>query len=375
MTTDLALLDATAQAELVRQRKASPRELVDAAIGRIERVNPRLNAVITPLFEAARAQADSARLPDGPFRGVPFLLKDLICHTAGDPYHAGMRLLRELRWVEQEDTYLAARFRAAGFVFLGKTNTPELGPVPTTEPLAYGPTRNPWDPTRSPGGSSGGSAAAVASGMVPAAHANDGGGSIRIPASECGLVGLKPSRGRTSLGPDIGDSWAGMAIEHVVTRSVRDTAAILDAVSGYAAGDPYTAPPPTRSFRAEVGAAPGGLRIGVHTRAPGGQFDVHPDCVAAAREAARLLESLGHRVEEAYPPALDDPEAARAALAVVTTWTARDLAYWSERTGRTIGPRDVEPMVWGIAELGRAVSGLEYVRAVEYMQRFTRRMA
>src|SRR5436309_7831257 len=189
MATDLALLDATAQAELVRQRKASPRELVDAAIARIERVNPRLNAVITPLFEAARAQASSQRLPDGPFRGVPFLLKDLACQSAGDPYHAGMRLIRELGCVEREDPYLAARFRAAGFIFLGKTNTPELGPVPTTEPLAYGRTRNPWDPSRSSGGSSGGSAAAVASGMVPAAHANDGGGSIRIPASECGLVG------------------------------------------------------------------------------------------------------------------------------------------------------------------------------------------
>ena len=375
MADDLALLDATAQAELVRTRKASPRELVDAAIARIERVNPRLNAVITPLFESARAGADSRELPDGPFRGVPFLLKDLICHSAGDPYHAGMGLLRELRWVEREDTHLAARFRAAGFVFLGKTNTPELGPVPTTEPLAYGPTRNPWDTDRSPGGSSGGSAAAVASGMVPAAHANDGGGSIRIPASECGLVGLKPSRGRTSLGPDIGDSWAGMAVEHVVTRSVRDTAAILDAVAGYVPGDPYTAPPPARPFRAEVGADPGRLRIGLHTRAPGGQSDVDPDCVAAARETARLLESLGHRVEEGYPRALDDPEAGRASLAVVTTWTARDLAFWSERTGRTIGPRDVEPMIWGIAELGRGVSGVQYVRAVEEMQRFTRHMA
>src|SRR5206468_2186763 len=256
MSDDLALLDATTQAELVRQRKVSPRELVDAAIARIERLNPKLNAVVTQRFEKARAEAAAPDLPAGPFRGVPFLLKDLICHSAGDPYHAGMRLLRELRWVEPEDTYLAARFRAAGFVFLGKTNTPELGPVPTTEPLAYGPTRNPWDTGRSPGGSSGGSAAAVAAGMVPAAHANDGGGSIRIPASECGLVGLKPSRGRTSLGPDIGDSWAGMAVEHVVTRSVRDTAAILDAVSGYMAGDPYTAPPPTRPFRSEVGAAP-----------------------------------------------------------------------------------------------------------------------
>jgi len=374
-TSDLALLDATAQADLVRRRKVSPRELVDAAIARIEALNPRLNAVITTRFESARREASDAALPDGPFRGVPFLLKDLTCHSAGDPFHAGMQLLRELRWVEPHDTYLAARFRAAGFVFLGKTNTPELGPVPTTEPVAYGPTRNPWDPARSPGGSSGGSAAAVASGMVPVAHANDGGGSIRIPASECGLVGLKPSRGRTSFGPDAGEGWAGMSIEHVVSRSVRDTAAILDAVAGYCAGDPYSAPSPVRPYRDEVGAPPGRLRVGLMLRSPDNQFAVDPTCVAAARGAARLLESLGHRVEEAHPAALDDPEAGRAAVNVVTTWTARDLAYWSERTGRTIGPRDVEPMIWGIAEMGRAVSAVEYIRAVEHMHAYTRRMA
>ena len=372
--SDLALLDATAQAELVRTRRASPRELVDAAIARIERVNPRLNAVITPRFEKARREAD-APLPDGPFRGVPFLLKDLTCHSAGDPYHAGMRVLRDLRWTEPHDTHLAARFRAAGFVFLGKTNTPELGPVPTTEPIAYGPTRNPWDSGRSPGGSSGGSAAAVATGMVPVAHANDGGGSIRIPASECGLVGLKPSRGRTSLGPDVGESWAGMTVEHVVARSVRDTAAILDAVAGYLPGDPYTAPRPARPWREEVGAAPGRLRIGLTVRAPGAQFPVDPECATAAGEAARLLESLGHRVEEAYPAALDDPDAGGAAVQVVTAWTARDLDYWSERTGRKIGPDDVEPMIWSIAEMGRAVSAVEYIRSVEHMHAHTRRMA
>jgi amidase len=374
MTTDLAFLDATAQAELVRRRELSPRDLVDAAIDRIERVNPKLNAVITTRFEKARSEADSPALPDGPFRGVPFLLKDLICHSAGDPYHAGMRLLRELRWVEQEDTYLAARFRAAGFVFLGKTNTPELGPVPTTEPLAYGPTRNPWDTSRSPGGSSGGSAAAVASGMVPVAHANDGGGSIRIPASECGLVGLKPSRGRTSMGPDAGEGWAGLSIEHVVARSVRDTAAVLDAVAGYLPGDPYTAPPPRRPFREEVGAPPGQLRIGVMLRPPASELAPHPECVSAARETARLLESLGHRVEEAHPAALDDPDIARAAITVISTWTTRDLAYWSARTGRTIGPRDVEPMVWGIAEMGRAVTGLDYIQAIEQLHAHTRRV-
>ncbi|HYR95106.1 MAG TPA: amidase, partial [Candidatus Binatus sp.] len=371
MADDLALLDATAQAELVRRRAVSPRELVDAAIARIEKTNPKLNAVITPLFEKARAAA-SAGLPDGPFRGVPFVLKDLFCHSAGDPYHAGMRLLRELRWVEPADTHLAARFRAAGFVFVGRTNVPELGPVPTTEPVAYGPTRNPWDPSRSPGGSSGGSAAAVAAGMVPAAHANDGGGSIRIPASECGLVGLKPSRGRVSLGPDVGESWAGMAIEHAVTRSVRDTAAILDAVAGYMPGDPYTAPPPLRPFRDEVGAPAGSLRVGLLLAAPGGQVQVHAECAAAARDAGRLLESLGHRVEDSHPAALDDPESALAPVTIIGAWTARDLAYWSARTGKTIGPRDVEPMIWGIAEMGRAVTGVEYIQAVEKLHAYSR---
>ncbi len=246
MSDELAALDATAQADLVRRRALQPIELVDAAIARIERLNPPLNAVITPLFEKARAAARSPQLPDGPFRGVPTLLKDLGAHSAGDPFHAGMRFLRALHWNAPEESYITAKLRAAGFIVLGKTNTPELGLLPTTEPEAYGATHNPWDPRHSPGGSSGGAAAAVAAGLVPAAHATDGGGSIRIPASHCGLVGLKPSRGRISLGPDVGERWAGCAVENAVTRSVRDTAAILDVLAGAMPGDPYTAPPPAR---------------------------------------------------------------------------------------------------------------------------------
>jgi amidase len=198
--------DALGLADLVRRREVTPDELLDAALARQTAWNPVINAVVMPLEDHARA-AIAAGLPDGPFRGVPFLLKDLVCASAGDPLHAGMRLLKEVRYVAPHDTYLAAKFRAAGFICIGKTNTPEMGLNATTEPEAYGPTRNPWDPARSPGGSSGGSAAAVAAGIVPVAHANDGGGSIRIPASECGLVGLKPSRGRVSLGPDTGDAW------------------------------------------------------------------------------------------------------------------------------------------------------------------------
>src|SRR6478672_2943936 len=250
---DLAKLDAIAQAELVRSGQASPTELVDAAIKRIEGVNPDLNAVIHERFDKARDEA-AGDLPDGPFRGVPMVVKDLMCHTAGDPFHEGIAGVRREGWVEQEDTELARRFKAAGFVFVGKTNTPELGILPTTEPEAYGPTRNPWDTGRSTGGSSGGSAAAVASGMVAVAHANDGGGSIRIPASECGLVGLKPSRGRVSLGPEFGDVMGGLTAELAVTRSVRDAAAFLDIASGYEPGDPFVAPDPSRSYLEEVGA-------------------------------------------------------------------------------------------------------------------------
>ena len=296
MSGDLARLDATAQAEMVRSGEASPLELVEAAIARTEALNPELNAVIHPLFDEAREAAEGD-LPDGPFRGVPFMLKDLGAALAGQPFHLGMRYLKDRDFRIPVDTYLGQRFRDAGFVTIGKTNTPELGILPTTEPQAYGPTRNPWDTGRSSGGSSGGSAAAVASGMVPVAHANDGGGSIRVPASECGLVGLKPTRQRTSEGPLIGDNMSGLTAELVVSRSVRDTAAILDAVHGPAPGDPYVAPRPARPYVEELTAYPGALRIGLVTD-PIVAEEPDPAVVAAAREAAALLESLGHTVEE-----------------------------------------------------------------------------
>src|SRR5919109_2330750 len=299
--------DATALAELVRSGEASPRELADAAIERIEALNPQLNAVITPLFEKGLAAADG-ELPAGPFRGVPMLVKDLICHTAGDPLHEGMRFLRELGWTEEEDTWLAGRFREAGFVILGKTNTPELGILPTTEPEAYGATRNPWDPERSPAGSTGGSAAAVAAGMVPLAHANDGGGSIRLPAAACGLVGLKPSRGRVSLAPGFGDVMSGLVAELCVARSVRDVATLLEWVADPPPGEPYVAPARERPYTEELEASPGQLRIGLMSEAPGGSVPIHPDCVAAAEDAGRLLESLGHAVERSHPGRLDDKQ-------------------------------------------------------------------
>src|SRR5204863_749187 len=306
-------------------------------------------------------EAAAGELADGPFRGVPFLLKDLIAHSAGDPFHEGMRFLRDLGWTEGEDTELVSRFRRAGFVICGKTTTPELGILATTEPEAYGPTHNPWDASRSPGGSSGGSAAAVASGMVPAAHGNDGGGSIRIPASACGLVGLKPSRGRTSFGPDLGDALGGLVGEGVLTRSVRDTASILDAIAGAMPGDPYTAPAPARPFREEVGRSPGRLRVGVLSRAPGELFEVDRDCVQAAEGAARLLASLGHAVEASHPAALDDPDVARYFTTMYATNAARMLELLGLLTGKTIGPADVDALNWALAEMGRQCSANDYL--------------
>jgi len=373
MSDEIAFLDATAQAELVRSGELAPAELVEAAIGRIERLNPTLNAVIIPLFEAARAAA--ARPVAGPFAGVPFLLKDLLTYTAGDPHHMGTRFLRDAGFVAPHDSHLAAKFRAAGFVNLGKTNTPELGTLPTTEPASYGATRNPWDTSRSTGGSSGGSAAAVASGMVPAAHANDGGGSIRIPASACGLVGLKPSRGRTSFGPDVGDSLGGFAVEGVVTRSVRDTAAILDAIAGAMPGDPYTAPPPARPYAAEVGAAPGRLRVGLMTAAPAGLAEVHPECVAATEATARLLESAGHGVEPAHPAALDEVEANQHCQTMFAVHIAHLLDFFALFLGRPLGPDDVDAVNWAATEIGRAASSSQYLTTVEWLHAYGRRMA
>ncbi len=367
MSDQLAELDATAQAELVRRGELTPGELVDAAIARIERLNPQLNAVIHPLFDKARAAAASPELPNGPFRGVPFLVKDAVCHTAGDPYHLGMRFLKQRKYVADADTELARRFRAAGFVFVGKTNTPELAMSATTEPLAYGATRNPWSLDRSTGGSSGGSAAAVAAGLAPVAHANDMGGSIRIPASCCGLVGLKPTRARSTLAPDFGEYWGPLTHEHVVTRSVRDSAAVLDAVSGPAIGDPYTAPPPRRSFASEMGVDPGSLRIGFSAETA--VCTVDPQVVEAVERTAVWLEELGHRVERVRLDVFDYPVPFGGWISV---GLARELDRWSERLGEKIGPDDVEPVIWMMAEEGRAMSAMEYVEATEATHAWSR---
>ena len=366
--------DATGLASLVRAGEVTPLELVEAAISRIEAIDPQLNAVIHPRFDRAREEA--ARMTDlqAPFAGVPFLVKDILCHQAGEPYHEGMRFLRDRQWRGNGDTHLAARFRAAGLITVGRTNAPELGIVPTTEPAAYGATRNPWDRSRSPGGSSGGSAAAVAAGLVPAAHANDGGGSIRIPASACGLVGLKPSRGRTSLGPDTSFS-ALVVCEHVVCQTIRDCAGFLDAVAGPMPGDPWVAPPPVRPYREEVAADPGRLRIGLMTSAPGHLAPVQPECVIAAEDTARLLETLGHDVELSHPAALDLPDWAPHFTSLWSAGVALGLDGWSARTGERIGADDVEPLTWALAELARALPTPALLHSLDWLMLTTRRVA
>ena len=370
-----AWLDATAQAELVRRGEASRFELVDSAIQRIERLNPRLNAVIHERFEKARAEAVSPELPAGPFRGVPYLLKDLLAQSAGDPFHDGIRGISNLGHVASIDSEIVTRFQAAGFICLGRTNTPELGLVPTTEPALRGPARNPWDETRSPGGSSGGSAAAVASGMVAIAHGNDAGGSIRIPASACGIVGLKPTRGRTSLAPEFGELGAGSVHQLALTRSVRDTAAMLDVLGEPAPGDPYFAPPPQRPYLQEVGADPGRLRAGFMTAGPGGFVKPHADCVEAVRQACDLLASLGHEVSESYPTALDDGAFAHHFGVGFQAFTAHAFDWWQRETGHTLGEADVEPLTWFVYTAGRGLSAAGYLRSVEWMHAYSRRVA
>lgn len=365
--------DALGQAEAVRRGDITPRELVDEAIRRIERLNPRLNAVIHEHFERARKEADGS-LPDGPFRGVPFLLKDLASgNRAGDPIHWGARFLRDADWRARSTSHLVEKFLRAGLVIVGRTNVPELGAWTTTEPEAYGPTRNPWNPEHSSGGSSGGASSAVAARMVPAAHASDGGGSIRIPASMCGLVGLKPSRGRVSMGPDVGEMWGGLAFELAVTRTMRDTAALLDAVAGAMPGDPYGAEAPRRPYREEVGAPCGTLKIGLVPTIP--TVPVHADCTAAVEAAGRALAELGHRVEVAHPAALEDPTVPDAAIRLIAASQARDIERFGDLLGRPLVPADLDCDNWAIGELGRSITATQYLAALETLHAWHRRLA
>jgi amidase len=346
----------------------SARELVEWGIERIEKLNPTLNAVVTPMFDRALARAGTVT---GPFAGVPYLLKDLVVEVAGTRFTEGSAFLRDN--VSTVDSALVTRLERAGLVILGKTNAPEFGMVPTCEPALHGPTHNPWDVTRSTSGSSGGSAAAVAARMVPMAHANDLGGSIRYPASACGLFGLKPTRGRVSLAPLYGDAVSGWAAEHAVTRSVRDSAALLDATSGAEPGDPYPAPVPARPFAREVGADPGRLRL-AWTAATASGGSGHPDCVAALEDAVRLCGELGHDLVEATLPQLG-PEEGDAIGTVFNAATAWIVDYWVRRLGREPDDDELEPLTRAFWEAGRGVTAAAYLHAVEVLQRYSRQLA
>jgi amidase len=370
--TDMTWMDATAQADLVRRGEVSPSDLVEAAIARIETLNPKLDAVIRTRFDQARAEA-AGDLPDGPFRGVPMLFKDLGCSVAGEVTAFGVGPMRELAW--PVTSYLAESFLAAGFIPLGRTNVPEMGTTVTTEARSFPPARNPWDPARSTGGSSGGSAAAVATGMVPVAHANDGGGSIRIPASECGLVGLKPNRARVSQGPAVGEGWAGGTIDGVVARSVRDAAGILDAISGRQPGEPYYAPPLPRPLAAEVGADPGRLRIGMLDRPAGDGFLDDPQCRAAVAGAARLLESLGHDVTESAPAAMFDEGFLHHFGVIIAADTEATFRAFEMLLGHPIGEDEIEPRNAFYRRTGAALDAVAYLQTRAWFGTWARQMA
>lgn len=363
-------MDAVALADLVRRREVTPLELLELAIARADAVQPSLRAIVHRLDDAAREQARGV-LPDGALRGVPFLVKDLDGTLAGAPYNAGSRALAG--FVSPRDSELFARYRRAGLVIFGKTNTPEFGLLATTEPLLHGPTHNPWQLEHSAGGSSGGSAAAVAAGIVPAAHGGDAGGSIRIPASACGLFGLKPSRGRMPLGPEIGEVLGGLGVAHVITRSVRDSAALLDATHGADLGAPYAAPPAPQSFRAELARAPGRLKIAFSPRSLLGQ-QTHPDCAQALEDAMRLCSTLGHDVSEAIPPF--DRDALRLAyLTLTAAAAAAAVEHTRSLTGREPSPEGFEPETWFLAQVGRSLSALHLERARERIFATTREVA
>lgn len=367
--SDYDALDGLGMAALVRTGQVSALELAAAAIARAEKVNPQINAIVYPLYEAARARA-AAGPPAGPFGGVPFLLKDFGAHYAGAPHTAGSRALRH--FVPQEDAELVRRWQAAGLNFLGKTNTPEFALMGVTESVLHGPCRNPWQLGHTPGGSSGGAAAAVAAGIAPVAGAGDGGGSIRIPAACCGLFGLKPSRGRVPTGPEQGEKWQGAAVEHVLSRSVRDSAALLDATQGPDVGAPYFLPPPSRPYLDEVSRPPGRLRIAFSLAHPLGSA-LHLECVAAGHDAAQLLESLGHEVEEVALP-FDGRAVAQAFLMLYFGETGASIAALAAHLGRAPRPADVEPTTWLLRLLGRTYTAADFAAARHTWNDSARRM-
>lgn len=351
--------DGLGLAQLVREKQVSAKELCEEAISRIEKINPIINAVVTPMFDIGYRIANGP-LPQGPFAGVPFLLKDLTSAYAGVRMTWGCRAYKD--YVPDFDSELVRRFKRAGVVPLGKTNTPEFGLMGITEPELHGPTRNPWNLFRTCGGSSGGSAAAVASGMVPIASGGDGGGSIRIPSCYCGLFGLKPTRGRTPTGPKFGELWQGAAVEHVLTRSVRDSAAMLDAVAGEDPGAPYVIKPPERPYSEEIQREPGSLKIAFNTQSPLGT-ETHETFKQAVVKTAKLLEELGHHVEEARPQ-IDGVRLANTYFALYFGEVAADIKLAESVLKRKVGRRDFEITTWFFGKLGHCHSSAEFVEAM-----------
>ncbi len=368
--TDYTQMDATALAENVRRGEVHPAELVEESIAAIERVNPGLNAVVHQMYDRARAAAKGT-LPDGPFKGVPFVVKDLDGELAGEPYTQSCRLLAD--FVPDHDAEVIARIRRAGVIFVAKTNTPELGILAVTEPEMRGPTRNPWDPERTPGGSSGGTAALVAARAVPMGHGGDGGGSIRIPASACGLFGFKPTRARNPMGPDRGELWGGYVQPHVLTRSVRDSAAMLDATRGEDPGAPYFAPPVERPYVEEIRRPPERLRVAFSRGSLYGKA-IHPDCEAAVADAAKLCAELGHEVVEASPPFNRD-EMVRAYFVQVAAGVAMGIEWAAQMAGKPARPSGFEPPTWLLGQIGRKLSALDLEKSRAACQRLGRSLA
>jgi amidase len=368
--TEVWELDALGQADLVSRREVSALELVNAAIARVEALNPRLNCVATPMFEEARKRAQS-KLPSGPLSGVPYMVKDLGQPCAGVRQTDGSRALRD--FIADHDGGLVTRLRKAGLVIIGRATAPEFGNHSTTEAEVFGATHNPWDMERTAGGSSGGSAAAVSARLVPAATASDGAGSIRIPASCCGLFGLKPTRGRVSFAPDAGEVLSGLAVEHAVTRSVRDSAALLDATSGAVSGDPYWPAPPAEPFLDQAKVDPAPMHIAWSAKAPLG-MPVAPDCRSAVEETARRLEELGHHVVE-DGPAYDEEVLLDPMVTIWSVGNATDHDVVASKIGRAPRDDELEITTWELVERGRKVSAVELVRAVDLIHAASRAIA
>ena len=356
---DYEELDGLGLADRVKQGAVSAEALLEIAIQRTEEQNPSLGAVNIPMFEQAR-EAVAKGVPRGPFEGVPFLLKDLHLHTLDAPLTNGSALYRDFQ--PSEESELVRLYRASGLVVFGKSHSPEFGITTSSESALHGQTKNPWSSAHSAGGSSGGAAAAVAAGILPLANASDGGGSIRIPASCCGLFGIKPTRGRTPMGPVTGEGWSGMSCVHAVTRSVRDSAALLDATSGPDLGAPYAAQPPVRPFLEEVAHSPGRLRIALQ-RETWNFSEPHADCLTALDEAARICRDLGHEVEEA-PFVVDRGAFGQATGTIISSNTRADMEHRAEQLGRPLREDDVEPRTWGLSSLAAGFSATDYVSAL-----------